>query len=116
MTLQVTRISAAADLLGESPVWDGERQVLYWVDGVSRRVHSHDPVSGATRDWQVLLLSGAKHSFTDPGADGLGMTEVGYNATADKRSWAAMRALLAEDSNPDVAVRTACPAVEGDDR
>ena len=59
MTLRVTRISATADLLGESPVWDCERQRLYWVDGVSRLVHGLDQVSGATRDWQVPSMIGS---------------------------------------------------------
>ena len=59
MTLRVTRISATADLLGESPVWDSERQLLYWVDGVSRRVHAYRPASGATRDWQVPSIIGS---------------------------------------------------------
>src|SRR5258705_1977522 len=59
MTLRVTRISAAADLLGESPVWDGERQILYWVDGVSRQVHAYQPASGTTRDWQVPSMIGS---------------------------------------------------------
>jgi L-arabinonolactonase len=59
MTLRVTRISATADQLGESPVWDGERQTLYWVDGVSRRVHAHHPASGAIRDWQVPSIIGS---------------------------------------------------------
>jgi L-arabinonolactonase len=59
MPLRVTRISAGADLLGESPVWDCARQRLYWVDGVSRRVHSYEPASGATRDWTVPSMVGS---------------------------------------------------------
>lgn len=49
-------------------------------------------------DCQTLLLSGAPHSFTNPEpypyetvTDG-----VGYDAKADRRSWAMMRALFAE--------------------
>ena len=59
MPLRVTRISATADLLGESPVWDCARQRLYWVDGVSRRVHGYEPASGATRDWSVPSIIGS---------------------------------------------------------
>jgi sugar lactone lactonase YvrE len=59
MTLRVTRISAIANLLGESPVWDCERQRLYWVDGVSRLVHGLDPAGGATRVWQVPSMIGS---------------------------------------------------------
>lgn len=59
MPLRVSRISATADLLGESPVWDCARQRLYWVDGVSRRVHGYEPASGATRDWTVPSTVGS---------------------------------------------------------
>jgi sugar lactone lactonase YvrE len=59
MPLRVSRISATADLLGESPVWDCARQRLYWVDGVSRRVHGYEPASGATRDWTVPSTIGS---------------------------------------------------------
>jgi len=56
---RVSRISATADLLGESPVWDCARQRLYWVDGFSRRVHGYEPASGATRDWTVPSTIGS---------------------------------------------------------
>jgi L-arabinonolactonase len=59
MPLRVSRISVSADLLGESPVWDCERRRLYWVDGVSRRVRSYEPASGATRDWTVPSTVGS---------------------------------------------------------
>jgi L-arabinonolactonase len=59
MPLRVSRISESADLLGESPVWDCARQRLYWVDGVSRRVHGYEPASGATRDWAVPSTVGS---------------------------------------------------------
>jgi sugar lactone lactonase YvrE len=59
MPLRVSRISATADLLGESPVWDCARQCLYWVDGVSRRVHGYEPASGASRDWTVPSTIGS---------------------------------------------------------
>jgi sugar lactone lactonase YvrE len=59
MPLRVSRISASADLLGESPVWDCARQRLYWVDGVARRVRSYEPASGAARDWTVPSIIGS---------------------------------------------------------
>ncbi len=34
--------------LGESPVWNGAEQVLYWVDIEGRAVHRYDPSSGET--------------------------------------------------------------------
>ena len=50
--------------------------------------------SGA--DWVFVSYSGAKHSFTNPGADARGMQGLGYNEKADKRSWQAMLSFLAE--------------------
>src|SRR3954463_2747834 len=59
MPLRVSQIPVSADLLGESPVWDYARRRLYWVDGVSRRVRSYEPASGATRDWTVPSTIGS---------------------------------------------------------
>jgi dienelactone hydrolase len=48
-------------------------------------------------DWQMHLYGGVVHSFTNPQADGRGRPEsVRYDARADARSWAAMRALFDE--------------------
>jgi dienelactone hydrolase len=49
-------------------------------------------------DGQVLLLVGAPHSFTNPEpyAYEIDTANVGYDATADRRSWTAMRNLLDE--------------------
>lgn len=44
----------------------------------------------AGADWDMLILGGAKHSFTNPGAAAYGMDALAYNANADKRSWEAM--------------------------
>jgi dienelactone hydrolase len=41
-------------------------------------------------------LPHAKHSFTNPDADKVGMPALAYNAEADKDSWAAMLKLLSE--------------------
>jgi L-arabinonolactonase len=59
MALQVSRISATAAQLGESPVWDVDRKRLYWVDGVSRRVHAHEPAGGVARHWDVPSMVGS---------------------------------------------------------
>ena len=59
MAPQVSRISAVAAQLGESPVWDVERQRLYWVDGVSRRVHAYEPANGTARHWDVPAMVGS---------------------------------------------------------
>jgi dienelactone hydrolase len=44
----------------------------------------------AGADWQFITYGGAKHSFTDPGADRRGMGALGYSRSADQRSWRAM--------------------------
>lgn len=50
----------------------------------------------AHADWQFIIYGGAKHSFTNPGADGRGMPALGYNRAVDKRSWKAMLSLFEE--------------------
>jgi len=52
-------------------------------------------------DYQFVSYAGAVHAFTNPQADNIakatGMVgEIGYNAAADRRSWAHMRAFFAE--------------------
>ena len=52
-------VSREADLLGESPVWDGRDRTLYWVDGVSRLIRSHDPATGAFSSWKTPSMVGS---------------------------------------------------------
>jgi len=59
MSLRVSRVSAKADLLGESPVWDAERRRLYWVDGVSRLIRAYDPDTGAFLEWSTPSTVGS---------------------------------------------------------
>jgi Dienelactone hydrolase and related enzymes len=48
-------------------------------------------------DWQMNLYGGVVHSFTNSQADRLGRPEMArYNAKADARSWAEMRAFFDE--------------------
>ncbi len=44
----------------------------------------------AGADWQITTYGGAKHSFTNPQSDGLGMPGIGYNKLVDARSWKVM--------------------------
>ena len=50
----------------------------------------------AGADWQFIAYGGAKHSFTNPDADKRGMDALGYNRSADERSWEAMLNLFSE--------------------
>ena len=47
-------------------------------------------------DYQMLYFGGAVHSFTVPDADSKKLDGIRYDANADRRSWAAMRALFNE--------------------
>ena len=46
--------------------------------------------------WQVNVYGKAKHSFTNPDSDKVGIPGLGYDKTADERSWAEMRMFLKE--------------------
>jgi L-arabinonolactonase len=59
MVLSATRISKIPDMLGESPVWDPEKQRLYWVDGVRKLIRSHDPATGKFREWEMPSTIGS---------------------------------------------------------
>ena len=43
-------------------------------------------------DYDILIYGGAVHAFTNPASGDDPSTNVAYNAAADKRSWAAMKA------------------------
>lgn len=49
----------------------------------------------ANVDWRLIIYGGAEHAFTQPSADG-SLHGAKYNARADKRSWADMKAFFAE--------------------
>lgn len=46
--------------------------------------------------WHFHSYSGVKHGFTDPESDSRGMAAIGYDASADRQSWAALCAMLDE--------------------
>ena len=52
----------------------------------------------AGAELQFEAYPGAKHSFTNPGADGIakkfGLAALAYDKDADEKSWAAMQALF----------------------
>jgi dienelactone hydrolase len=47
-------------------------------------------MKNAGANWQVIVYGGAKHSFTNPNSDSIGMPGIGYNKLVDQRSWKAM--------------------------
>ena len=50
----------------------------------------------AKANWEMMIFSGTRHGFTNPNAGQYGIDNIAYNATADKRSWAAMMELFGE--------------------
>lgn len=44
---------AAADRLGESPLWRAEEQAVYWIDFFGPTIHRWQPATGARRDWRL---------------------------------------------------------------
>lgn len=55
-----------------------------------------DALEDAGVDWQMIYYAGARHSFTNPGADERGIDGLGYNKKADTRSWNHMKMFFAE--------------------
>lgn len=53
MTLEWTTLPATLDLLGESPIWDGATQTLYWTDIPGKALKSWHPQSGQHRVWPM---------------------------------------------------------------
>lgn len=49
-----------------------------------------EEMDNAGGDWHFHSYSGVKHGFTEPGSDARGMAALGYDASADRQSWAAL--------------------------
>ncbi len=45
-------------------------------------------------DWQMIIYGGAKHSFTNPGADEYNIESIGYDPKAAGRAWQHMSIFL----------------------
>jgi dienelactone hydrolase len=55
-----------------------------------------EEMTKAGADWQMNTYGGAKHSFTNPESDRVGMPGIGYQKEADTRSWDAMKSFFRE--------------------
>ncbi|MEO7393092.1 MAG: SMP-30/gluconolactonase/LRE family protein [Ramlibacter sp.] len=58
MTGPWTAVVAQPDLLGESPFWHPQEQVLYWIDIPARQVRRVDPAIGAAQSWAMPMEPG----------------------------------------------------------
>jgi xylono-1,5-lactonase len=47
--VDVTCVSDASAVLGEGPLWDPDRNVIWWVDIKSSVLHAHDTLTGGNR-------------------------------------------------------------------
>ena len=47
-------------------------------------------------DWQMVIYAGARHSFTNPAADKVGIDALKYDKKADERSWKQMQIFFDE--------------------
>lgn len=47
-------------------------------------------------NWHFHSYSGVKHGFTDPASDARGLPAIGYDASADRQSWAALMGMCDE--------------------
>lgn len=59
MLLNARRVSQTPSMLGESPVWDAKNERLYWVDGVSCKIHCHDLTKGTFEEWTLPSMVGS---------------------------------------------------------
>ena len=57
---------------------------------IGDRIAFEDEMRVAGVDWRMIMYGGAKHSFTNPNIDALGIDALAYNARADRQSWRAM--------------------------
>ncbi len=53
-------------------------------------------LDAANLDWHMVVYAGARHSFTNPGADAHGIDALKYNRQADERSWKHMQLFFDE--------------------
>lgn len=55
-----------------------------------------EEMTKAGADWEIITYGGTRHSFTNPEADALGNPGIGYNKSADQRSWKALTSFFEE--------------------
>jgi dienelactone hydrolase len=91
--LSTTRPDDARNITAKVLVCIGSDDPL--VPGDQRAAFEEEMRAGDV-DWQMNMYGGAVHSFTNPGADGVAMPGVAYDARTDRRSWQAMLDLFAE--------------------
>ena len=59
LKISARRLPTKPDLLGESPVWDAQNGILYWVDGMSCLIHMHDTVANTFSEIKAPSIIGS---------------------------------------------------------
>lgn len=57
---------------------------------------TQDGLTKAGVNWTMVEYSNAKHAFTNPAADKVGMPAIGYNERAAKNAWEQMKMFFKE--------------------
>jgi L-arabinonolactonase len=57
--MEIRRLDVPDCVIGESPIWDINEQVLYFVDVFGKKIHRHEPQSGVNHHWDVPDLIGS---------------------------------------------------------
>jgi dienelactone hydrolase len=57
---------------------------------IGDRIAFEGEMRDAGVDWRMIVYGSAKHSFTNPHVDALGIDALAYNERADQESWRAM--------------------------
>lgn len=91
--LLTTGRKAAAPILPRVLVCHGDADPLAPREDVLAFWAEMDAVGA---NWHFHSYAGVKHGFTDPGSDARGLAAIGYDASADRQSWAALMSLLDE--------------------
>ncbi|MGF1558834.1 MAG: SMP-30/gluconolactonase/LRE family protein [Flavobacteriaceae bacterium] len=58
-SFQATLLFDAKAILGEGPVWDFKKQLLYWVDIENGKLHCHNTMNGENKEWCFGEMLGA---------------------------------------------------------
>ena len=53
MSLKAELLIDAHALVGEGPIWDGDANVLWWVDIMASELYAYDPARGENRRWDI---------------------------------------------------------------
>jgi dienelactone hydrolase len=91
--LTTTRPEDAVNIVGKVVVCVGADDPIVPLE---QRLGFEAEMRAGGVDWQMHVFGGAKHSFTNPNVDTLGIPALAYHRASDERSWRAMLDLFHE--------------------